>query len=319
MRRAFLAVLLTAGLVGCAARTAVWVFTAPWDARSDAALDAGVAPAATIVSGWIALDSLGGPPVALYPPRALPKPRSTRPFALVTSYRADRFHPQAVRALAADPVARARAADGVEALVRAGGYAGVVLDLEALEPADSLALPPVVGALGAAARRGGAREVALAVPATDTLPYPVSALAPHVDRFLVMLYDEHWAGSAPGPVASRGWAQAALARWARAAGPGRLAAALPAYGYLWRADSATAVVGWGEVQALGRAAGVAATRDTASGGVRLRLADGREAWVADASLAGAMARDARALRVPVLAVWRLGLEDPAVWGALGLR
>jgi spore germination protein YaaH len=32
-----------------------------------------------------------------------------------------------------------------------------------------------------------------------------------------------------------------------------------------------------------------------------------------------MAEDARALGVRTLALWRLGLEDPAVWTALGVR
>ena len=320
MRRFVLAALCMFGSAGCAARPKLWVFTAPWDARSDSALAAGVAPKATIVSGWISLDSAGGTPVALFedPPRSTEERRGNR-FALITSYRVDKFHPEAVRALARDVTARRRAADAIETMVRAGAYAGVVLDLEALETGDTTALAVVAGSLSAAARRGGAREVAIAVPALDTIAYAPRVLLPHVDRLLVMLYDQHWLGSEPGPVAARDWARAALSYWVTAAGAERVVAALPVYGYHWRVGIPTDVVGWNDLQRLSRESGVTVTRDTASGSLRLQMGEKGEAWLADGALLAHMADDARVLGVRTLALWRLGLEDPAVWSALGVR
>lgn len=308
------------GVVGCAARPRLWLFTAPWDTRSDSALASGVAPRATVVSGWISLDSAGGVPVSLFedPPRSRDERRGDR-FALITSYRVDKFHQEAVRALARDVAARQRAADAVETMVRAGAYAGVVLDLEALEPGDTTALAVVVGSLSAAARRGGAREVAIAVPALDTVAYSPRVLLPHVDRLLVMLYDQHWMGSEPGPVAARSWARSALAQWVTLAGADRVVAALPVYGYHWRSGAPTDVVGWRDVQRLARESGAAVARDTASGSLRLQMGERGEAWLADGALLAHLAEDARALGVRTLALWRLGLEDPAVWTALGVR
>jgi spore germination protein YaaH len=204
-------------------------------------------------------------------------------------------------------------------MVRAGAYAGVVLDLEALEASDTTALAVVVGSLSAAARRGGAREVAIAVPALDTLAYAPRILLPHVDRLLVMLYDQHWLGSEPGPVAARSWARAALEMWVKSAGAARVVAALPVYGYHWRVDAPTDVVGWGDMQRLARESGARVARDTASGSLRLQMGERGEAWLADGPLLAHMAEDARALGVRTLALWRLGLEDPAVWTALGVR
>ncbi len=310
-----LTTLVLLGSLGCASRPSVWVFTAPWDARSDSLLAAGVAPRATIVSGWIGLDSVAGSPAALFTD-SLPRERR---FALVTSYHGDRFHPETVRHLAADATARERAGVMLESLVRAEGYTGVVLDLEALEPADTSALVTVVGALGSAARRGGAREVAIAVPAYDTLAYAARLLLPHVDRLLVMLYDQHWSGSDPGPVAARDWARTALASWVRSAGADRVVAALPGYGYHWRAGMPTDVIGWADAQRLARSAGSPVARDSASGSLRLQLGAGGEVWLADGVLIDQIARDARALGVRRLALWRLGLEDPAVWTALRAR
>lgn len=318
--RPLLAALGAAASVGCAAHPAVWIFTAPWDSRSDSALRAGLAPRATIVSGWISLDTASAAPASLFDDvlRDDAARRGER-FALVTSYRGERFHPETVRRLAADGSERARVADGVEALVRAGAYTGVVLDLEALEPGDTTDLVVVTGALAAAARRGGATDVSIAVPALDTLAYAPRLLLPHVDRLLVMLYDQHWLGSAPGPVAARDWARAALGVWVAAAGPRRVVAALPVYGYHWRPDAPTDILGWDDLQRLSRSTGVAIARDATSGSLRLRLGDGNEAWLTDGPLLAEMVADARALGVRTVAVWRLGLEDPAVWSALGVK
>lgn len=297
-----------------------WVFTAPWDPRSAAALVESVPTGSTVITGWIALDSAGGLPVRLFDDPV--RRDSTRDFvryALVTSYRGERFHPEAVRTLAADPAARTRAADVVERLVAEGAYRGVVLDLEALTADDTASLAVVANALATAARRGGARDVAIAVPALDTAAYPPRVLLPHVDRLLVMLYDLHWSGSVPGPVVARPWARQALAAWVAAAGPNRVVAALPTYGYHWRAGTPTDVVGWADVQRLAKDAGKPIVRDSVSGALRLTLGAQNEAWIADAPLAAQLAHDARTLGVRTIALWRLGLEDPAVWTALGTR
>lgn len=316
----FVVAVAVLGLHGCAARPTLWVFTAPWDARSDSALAVGVAPRSTIVSGWISLDSAGAEPTSLFADtvRIASRRRGAR-FALITSYRGDRFHPEAVRALARDGAARARAADAIERIVRSGAYQGIVLDLEALEPADTMALVSVVEALSAAARRGGAHEVAIAVPALDTVAYAARLLLPHVDRLLVMLYDQHWSGSEPGPVAARDWARTALGRWVAAAGPDRVVAALPVYGYHWRTGVPTDVVGWEDAQRLARSAGQTVSRDSASGSLHVQMGELGEIWFADSALLELISADARALGVHTLALWRLGLEDPAVWTALGAR
>ncbi|MFN9577825.1 MAG: hypothetical protein ACK6AH_14945 [Gemmatimonadota bacterium] len=321
MRRLwFAAVALGQVLSACARRPSVWVFSAPWDPRSDQALANGVAWRATIVSGWIALDTLGGVPSSLYRDALLADSAGRPPrFALVTSYRGDRFHPEAVRALGRDSLARRRAAAVLEQILRDGAYGGVVLDFEALAPADTGDLARVVEALGAAARRGGARTVAIAVPALDTAAYPARILLQYTDRLLVMLYDLHWSGSAPGPVAARDWARQALRTWVDAASPARVVAAFPTYGYHWRPGAPTDVIGWGDAQRLARESGQSLVRDSASGALRLHLGERGEAWIADGLLAAGMTADARALGVRTVALWRLGLEDPALWTALGFR
>lgn len=318
--RSLLAATALVVLASCVpARPSVWVFTAPWDARSDAALANGVAPDAMIVSGWIALDTLDAPPRLLFTDATRSDPRRRdRRLVLVTSYLGERFHPETVRRLAADPALRERVSDELAGLVREGGYRGAVLDLEALEPSDTAALVTVTAALSSAVRRAGG-EVSIAVPALDTVAYAPRLLLPFVDHLVVMLYDLHWSGSDPGPITEPAWSRAALAWWVAAAGAGRVVAALPTYGYHWRPGAATEVVGWEEMQALVGGEGAPPIRDAASGVLRLRLADSSEAWLADGPLLAKLATDARALGVRTVALWRLGLEDPAAWAAIGVR
>lgn len=317
-RIAVLLVLLV--LAACAPAQRVWVFTAPWDPASDSAVARRVTGDAALVSGWMALDTLGAAPRLLYADRLVTdSTRRTDRFVLVTSYLGDRFHPETIRRLAQDAEERGRAARVLQSTVRDLRYHGVVLDLEALAPDDTLALAAVVGALADAARAGGARVVAIAVPALDTVAYPPRLLLRHVDRLVVMLYDQHWAGGAPGPVADRTWAREALARWVAAAGPDRIVAAYPTYGYHWKPGAPTAVVGFRDLERLARESGVVAVRDTLSGSLHLSLGENGAMWLADGPLLAQYLSDARALGVRTVALWRLGLEDPAVWTALGVR
>ena len=318
-RRSALGLLLLV-LAACAPRPRVWVFTAPWDAASDSAVAQRVTGRATLVSGWVALDTLRGPPRMLYVDRlAADSTRRTDRFLLVTSFLGDRFHPETVRRMAEDAALRATAEGTVQRIVRDHGYRGVVLDLEALVPADTLALVTVVRGLTAAARNGGAREIAIAVPALDTVAYAPRVLLPYVDRLVVMLYDQHWAGGEPGPVADRRWAREALSRWVALAGADRVVAAFPTYGYHWKPGAPTAVVGFRDVDRISRVAGVAAVRDSVSGSLTLPLGADGTIWLSDGPLLAQYVQDARALGVRTVALWRLGLEDPKVWTTLGVR
>ena len=140
---------------------------------------------------------------------------------------------------------------------------------------------------------------------------------------LVMLYDEHWAGSEPGPIASPDWARSALAARVAEVGGRRIVAALPLHGYQWRANAPAVTIGWKEAQALAGSAGARLERDQATQNLRARMDEpgvpGQrwELWISDAELVMQLTRDARALGVRRIALWRLGLEDPALWdGAL---
>jgi spore germination protein YaaH len=63
--------------------------------------------------------------------------------------------------------------------------------------------------------------------------YDYEKIKPHVDRILVMAYDEHWSGSRPGSVASLDWCRRVADYSLRAIGPEKLIMGLPFYGRAW--------------------------------------------------------------------------------------
>lgn len=318
------ATLLCAAAVGvaCAAARggddapsgAIWAFTGPWDSASTASLTANARRLDVAVTGWITLDSLSGQPALLYPD---PLPGSSRPrrMALVTSWHRDRFHPRTIVALGADRARLAGAAGATARMAKAGGYRGLVLDFEGQADADLPVLLEVARAFADSARARGVGPVAMAIPATDTSAYPARPLLDVVDALVVMLYDQHWSGSTPGPIADPAWARTWLAVRAREAGAARLVAAFPVYGYAWKPGRPAATIGYDEARRLA-AAESPLTRDSSSGWLHGTVADDVTVWVSDASIVRRLARDARSLGVTRIALWRLGLEDRAIWPML---
>jgi spore germination protein YaaH len=58
-------------------------------------------------------------------------------------------------------------------------------------------------------------------------------------------------------------------------------------------------------------------RDIGSWTLHAASPEGWEMWVSDSTLLERLVRDARQLGVTTFALWRLGLEDPAIWNLIG--
>jgi spore germination protein YaaH len=64
--------------------------------------------------------------------------------------------------------------------------------------------------------------------------YDYAAIASVVDRSIIMAYDQHWSGSAPGPVASLSWCNDVLAYASTVIPAEKLVMGLPLYGRAWQ-------------------------------------------------------------------------------------
>jgi peptidoglycan-N-acetylglucosamine deacetylase len=295
------------------APTSVWGFTAPWDPRSDSSVIANAARLDAVVTGWIQLDSVSGEPSLLYPDDPTRPGAPRRRFALVTSWQGRRFHPELVRRAAAEPSALSRIASRVSEIVLSNKYEGIVLDLEDQARGDTTALLATIRSIGSAARTAGATVVAVASPAGDTAAYPTRLFFPAADAAIVMLYDEHWSTSAPGPVATPEWVRRTLAQRVADVGADRLIAALPLYGYLWRGTQAGEPLSFTDARRAASEANVDLSRDPSSESLHAVQPNVWELWMTDAEQLRILVDQVTELGVRRLALWRLGQEDPAVW------
>ena len=303
-----------------AERAQFWGFAAPWDARSDATIRAHAHHLTAAVTGWIGLDSATGRPLLPSPFADTVRPREgtaapPQRMAIVTSWHGERFHKTSIMRLARDPIARARAASEVARHAQSMRYAGLVIDFETLEAGDLDAQLTVMRAIADSARARGVRTIAVAVPATDTIAYPAKALLRVADAIIPMLYDEHWAGSSPGPVASPQWVRGALALRVREAGAARVIAGFPTYGYRWIRGQPTEALGYDEARSVAARARVSLARDAATQSLHARAANW-DLWMADAGTLRALVAIGQELGVNRFALWRLGREDPAIWGSV---
>ena len=290
-----------------------WGFTAPWDARSDSSLRAHEPVLDAAITGWIQLDSVTGRPTLLYPDHSRRAGASMSRFALVTSWHGREFHPRLVRRLGANARELAAVASRVAGLVSRHGYTGIVLDLEEQSAADTALTARVVRVIADSVREHGASTVAVAIPAADTAAYPTRGFFPAADFVVVMLYDEHWSTSAPGPVATPDWVRRTLGQRISDVGADHIVAALPLYGYLWRGDQPAEPLSFAEAQRAASQSNVEIARDPASQSLHAIQPGSWELWSSDAELLRVLRDEVAALGVTRIALWRLGQEDPGVW------
>jgi spore germination protein YaaH len=298
----------------------LWAFTGPWDPRSDSSLRANAARLDVAITGWIGLDSATARPIipTLFPDTMRLTGTSPKRMAIVTSWHGDRFHPSTVRTLARDDARLARAAGAIADYAQSMRYAGLVLDLEALERSDLPALLRVVKAITDSAHTRHIAPIVVAIPAADTAAYPAQPIARVADLVMPMLYDQHWSTSGPGPISEPDWVRTTLAARIAEVGASRIVAALPTYGYRWRTKPGTPAedVSFADAKRIAAQSGVALKRDPRSGTLRGVKSGEWEIWVTDADLLATLTRQAKDAGVGRVALWRIGQEDPGIWRTL---
>jgi len=148
--------------------------------------------------------------------------------------------------------------------------------------------------------------------------FDLAALDTFSDWMVPMLYDEHYAGSMPGPVASLPWFRQTVRRLAQMVPPEKLVLGIGTQSYDWikghrGAESTTfqqAVLTAKESEGVVRL-------DPASLNPTFTYADDsdrpHEVWLLDAISAYNQILSVRSIRPLGAALWYVGSEDPAIW------
>lgn len=226
------------------------------------------------------------------------------------------FSPEVGTALLGDPAHRHAVARDLATEAHHLHMRGIQIDLESLRTRDRAGLVAFAAEVERAVhdRLGDGAEVSMAIMAsTDadgfrSAGYDLRGLSDHVDRFVLMTYDEHGPWGGPGPIGGLSWAERVVRAAERLGVPAdRIDLGVAGYGRVWDAD------GTGEDRVLTaagarRLAGDHARWSTRDAEWSAGLPDGRVVhW-----------SDARSFRARVDAASRLGLHGVAMW-SLGLQ
>jgi cellulose synthase/poly-beta-1,6-N-acetylglucosamine synthase-like glycosyltransferase/peptidoglycan/xylan/chitin deacetylase (PgdA/CDA1 family)/spore germination protein YaaH len=260
----------------------------------------------------------------LYTAERQPEGRRPLVFAMVSNYDSTRsgFDARRLRRLLGSAAARRRVLDQLTDAVTRYGLAGVTVDFENVPDDLHAAVVDLVHRLDTALD-GVNRLTTEALP-VDLAPDWLHRYAAANDFVFLMAYDEHYGKGDAGPVASQGW----YVRSAREAldhvPPGKAILAVGAYGYDWNdadPDAAGTEMTFQDVMTAARDHSTRVRFDSVSLNPYVTWTDpdstDHVVWFLDAATAYNQRRAGTALKVAGQAVWRLGSEDPAVWGVLG--
>jgi spore germination protein YaaH len=212
------------------------------------------------------------------------------------------------------PRAIARVAAALTGEVRAGGWDGVTVDIEALVQRDRAGLVGLVAALRARLQPGATLSVTVSnhTGAVEFASngYDLACLGASSDRVILMAYDEHgpWEHAA-GPIGALAWQRAGLSVVLRYVPARKVDLGVAAYGYGWRRHK-TFALSDARARALVAGAGARARFIASVGEWTARLRDGSTIWWSDARSLALRVRLARALHLHGLAIWSLAQSDP---------
>ena len=224
-----------------------------------------------------------------------------------------RWRGDRVAALARDPKARKRFADALEATCAAHELAGLHLDFEDLSDASWNALPSLVGAV-ATRMRSHRLTTTVDVPA-EIDDEVLDRLGVVADRVVVMAYDQSDDQGDPGAIAGGPFVDDALGRLERIP-PEQRVAGLGIYGYDWVGREVADPLSFVDALAAAKEAGTRPTWSGSSDNPHFRFSDEQgthEVWLLDGATLWNQLGAARRHRIPTIALWRLGGEDPGVW------
>lgn len=243
-------------------------------------------------------------------------PRRPKVIPIVTNAHDDVWDKAAAQAVILNPVAGQAFDEALARQAQIDGFAGYVMDFENLTPQATAGFPAFLARV-----RKRMNAVGKEVWVTTTLTAEDGLgpdLADNADAVVLMAYDQCWGTSTPGPIAADAWLQANLKTKIGEGNPRRYIVALAGYGYDWPQGRKAEVIAVSAAQALAARSHRPVEHPAGSGAhLAYQAANGarHDVWWLDAADFARQRAIANQARVRGVAVWRMGLEDSALWTA----
>ncbi len=137
-----------------------------------------------------------------------------------------------------DTKIRKKAIDNIIGLIQQNNYDGVNIDFELIPAWSKDAYTAFIRELGQKLHARGKLLVIsvfpkVGVPHDIMGAYDYKALAPHIDRMVIMTYDNHWSGGPAGPVAPLNWVEENILYALREVPAEKIILGIANYGYDW--------------------------------------------------------------------------------------
>jgi len=234
-----------------------------------------------------------------------------------------------IRTLVSSPQNRQAFIQNVINLIERYGFDGVNMDIEDVYREDSEALSALYTELGAALRaRGYYLSASIPARVSDepfnpfSDPFDYAVIGSAVNEFVVMLYNEHgWPGSGPGPVVSIGWMERVLRYTMTKMPKEKIVAAVSVFGFDFNLTTGrNTYVTYEMAIALANRYGREVIFDQETKTPMFAYTDEQgnqhEVWFENRESLYAKIQLADQLGIKGVALWRLGMEDPAIWPML---
>ena len=302
-------------------------FYVNWDAQSLKTLEHQVDKMNMVLPEWLFVPNQAGQLSTDIDTAALALLRRHPGVAVVpmiSNYYQEKWNGGNVRRMIATERTRQLFITNVLRAIRRYGFQGVNIDFENLNLDDRAPFETFQRELYAALHAGGYLVTQDIAPLNDD--YDPATLARSNDYLILMAYDQHETGSAPGPVAAHKWVEDILTKMTAQVDPRQLVLGLAAYGYDWHTDG-----GKQHIEGIDITYQEALTTAKESEGkihfdndtynLDFSYADEHDhphqVYFTDAATNFNAMRAADDQGLAGVAVWRLGSEDPRLWGFFG--
>lgn len=236
-----------------------------------------------------------------------------------------------VRQLVASEETRKAFVDNVEGIIKEYGYDGINVDIENVYLDDrdrfSLLIKELYQRL---APQGYLVTVSVPAKTGDNRsnswsgPFDYDKIGQYSHMVAIMTYDEHGYSSGPGPIASYGWVRDVMRYAVNHIPPQKILMGVPGYGFDWKVgERGPRYISYSQALNIASNYGESICWDDKAMVPYFKYRDkdrhAHQVWFESAHSLKYKLNIVEELDIRGIALWRLGLEDPAMWKVMEQR